>query len=252
MAAWLSKMLQNFSGDSEVISVREVLAAVHRSRQPVELRATGPGGVVTIMSATIEQVRKDDLVITQPSVGGFTRQLTTDERLTLRVFERQRGHLEGSVSCLGRIKVPSGSQTMLYGYSLSLPEQLEPSQRRDEIRHIAARPAMPEAELFTFTGHATAVRGSVMELSASGMKLTSRNAKGRVGIGQRAYLKVQLPQPVGLITELVRITTVNEGGEADELIVGVVFDEKIEQLAELNLSGGAAGGPASAPRRKRA
>src|SRR6185369_160752 len=155
MAAWLSKVLQNLSGDAEHMSVRDILLAVQRSRQPIELRSTGPGGSQTIMSATIEQVREHDIVISQPSVGGFTRQLTTDERLSLRLFERQRGHLEGQVGCLGRIKVPSGSQTMLYGYTLSLPSQLTPSERREEIRQIARPAVETEAELFTFTGHST-------------------------------------------------------------------------------------------------
>ncbi len=218
---------------------RSLIAAQHDGArlelEPLAAAAAPP----TAMLATVEHVRQADMIISQPATGGRTRVLTTGETLHMRFFGPEGG-LGGNTTCLGRIKIaPARSQDSendegggaFYGYRLTLPETLVPEPRRTERRHAIDRALDVEVELRCFD-HLGPVRGVVKDISKHGLKIRSYNAKGKLAVGQRVYLKVELPPPIGLLTEMVVVDRISPGANKHQLIVSVLFPRPIEALTK--------------------
>ena len=235
-------MKEALAGESERrADIRRILSDAHRSHATIELELLGAGR--RDVTATIEMVREDDLIICHPIAGGATYPLTTEEEMRLCLFDRQLGRVCGLTKSLGRAKIALGaspgrsgstppSQRWLYGYRLTIPQQLVGEDRRRELRAEVEFTLAPEAELFTFGDQPTPVRGVVHDVSTGGMKIRTRNARGRLAVGQRAYLKVSLPEPIGSVTELVRIAHIAPGNSPEQHLIGVAFDEKLEHLGD--------------------
>ncbi len=119
------------------------------------------------MVARIEQVRADDFIISQPSIGVFRHPLATGEQLRLS-FVGQTGRVSGLSRSLGRIKITSGGTGMLYSYRLALPETLRENDERRFERMTIGFDLAPEARLYSHDG-AQAARGIVQDLSRGGM-----------------------------------------------------------------------------------
>ena len=239
MSDWLSKVKNALAGDGAAKSdARAHLLVAHRDRAILELESLNQEGIdIPVMSATIEQIREKDLMISQPSVGGINRVLATGERLRLS-FVGLNGRLRGESTVLGRIKVPAGGASeensggrMLYGYRLALPASLEIVTERTDTRALIGRDLAVEVELHTFEQQAP-IRGFVKDISKGGLKIRSSNAKGKLSEGQRLYLKVELPPPVGLLTEMVRITHLEPTGKGEQLMIGLAFGRRIEVLTK--------------------
>ena len=198
MGAWLSRVRQALSGRTTARgAVRRALISAQRSRARVELQPVWHRGeLAKVIEATIEQVRANDLVISQPTIDGFRHPLAMREQLRMS-FLTDDGLMTGRTEAKGRIKVPSGGEQMILGYRLTIPRSLEIDSRREHERVLVIPGLILEAELHTFSQHQP-IHGVVLDISEGGMKIRCRNAKGKLGNGQRVYLKVELPDPIGL------------------------------------------------------
>jgi hypothetical protein len=217
--------------DGSSVAVRRALLAAQHARTPVELQVVPRGEEVRpILSCTIEQLREGDLVIGQPLIGGLNHPLAIGEELTL-AFLSTRGRLRGRTRSLGRIRIPSGGARMLSGYRLAIPDELHSVERREHHRVRLGIDLAPEAELFTRFDRGPVV-GVVEDLSIGGVKIRSRNARGKVAAGRRAYVKMKLPPPINEIGQMVSITRVEPGNDREVLLISLLFERQLPQLAE--------------------
>ena len=240
MGQWLSRLLGALYGDPTGRDrVRRSLIAAQRDGARLELEPLAAAAEPpTAMLATVERVRQTDMIISQPATGGRNRVLSTGETLHLRFFGPEGG-FAGNTTCLGRIKIhPARSDAendeggrAFYGYRLTIPETLVPEARRTERRHTVDRALDVEVELRCFDQFGP-VRGVVKDINSRGLEIRSYNAKGKLAQGQRVYLKVELPPPVGLLTELVEVDRLSPGANKHQLIVGILFVRPIKALAE--------------------
>lgn len=231
---WLVRMKEALAGSSVPDEMRQALEAAQRSRARVDLEPlNGRPDAKLILASTIEQVRRDDLLVAQPTIGGRTYPLTTGEKLRI-AFAVDGTRLSGVTTCHGRCKTRSGAGGLFYGYRLSIPEDtLLMTERRLAYRAPVPAEIAPEAELHVLhNGAAVTVHGIVEDVSIGGMKLRSRNASGKVAPGMRVFLKVQLPEPVGLITEMIHIAHIREGTQDDEFIIGLRFESEVSEITE--------------------
>lgn len=232
MGAWLSRVRQALSGRTTARgAVRRALISAQRSRARVELQPVWHRGeLAKVIEATIEQVRANDLVISQPTIDGFRHPLAMREQLRMS-FLTDDGLMTGRTEAKGRIKVPSGGEQMILGYRLTIPRSLEIDSRREHERVLVIPGLILEAELHTFSQHQP-IHGVVLDISEGGMKIRCRNAKGKLGNGQRVYLKVELPDPIGLLTEMVRIIHVSPDERMDRHLIGIAFRHRIGGLGQ--------------------
>ncbi|MHC4447972.1 MAG: PilZ domain-containing protein, partial [Planctomycetota bacterium] len=238
---WLSRFWGALCGEPTGRDrVRRSLVAAQRDGARLELEPLAAAAEPpTAMLATIQRVRQTDMIISQPTTGGRNRILTTGETLHLRFFGPEGG-LGGNTTCRGRIKIPparcedgendDGGRTF-YGYCLTLPESLVPESRRTERRHAVDRALDVEVELRCFDQFGP-VRGIVKDISSRGLEIRSYNAKDKLAEGQRVYLKVELPPPIGLLTEMVIVDRLSPGANKHQLIVGLLFPRPIKALTE--------------------
>lgn len=250
MGAFLSKLKRAFTGEpSDSEAVQYILLAAHRERAKLKIELLDHlGDQPRIMSATILKVRKNDFVISQPMIDGRKHAMVKGESLRLSLL-CTAGHLTGQSKARGRIRVaakddppPATGQAppesvggdgsrgrgIVYGYRLSLPKFFE-SESRSEERIPISQDLDIEAELHS-PSHHEPVRGVVKNISRGGLRIRSHNAKGKLSKGQRVYLKVELPAPIGLITEMVRVAHLAPADDDVHLMVGVAFSRRIEAL----------------------
>jgi hypothetical protein len=237
MGAWLSKVFNALSLADTQESVRAALRTAQRERAKVALEVTSATRP-SVMTTLIEQVRDDDVIVSQPSVGGHTYPLAFGEQLGLSFTLAAVRH-SGSSRCLGRIKIPSGSaeggdaQHMLFGYRLSLPDSLQldghaaqPGPQRSLDRPIEAHLYAPGAQ----SGPALAI---LVDISMSGARLHAPLPPPWLSPGQSVFLKAMLPDPVGLIDEQVDVVTVEAATSPDQHVVAITFRRRINGLSDL-------------------
>lgn len=228
----LSKMMNAISGQPESDpAVRQALDAARqgRARLALEIRS---GGKPVVMVSTIEQIRDNDLVISQPSVGGMTHQLAFGEPLKLS-FAVGTTYQSGASRCLGRVKIPSGhAGGTLFAYSIAMPERLDTEDRRNAPRVRMGPRREPEAQLYS-PALKGLVLGKIVDLSMTGALIRTQFPPGKIAAGQHLFLKTSLDEPVGLVDEEVTvIRVINEAGSG-HLAIGVQFNRRIEGLEEL-------------------
>lgn len=225
----LTKMMGALSGQSEArAAVRLTLEAALQSRTKivVEPRGAGHPGVMTAM---IEQVRDEDLVISQPSIGGMTHPMAFGETLKIS-FVLQAMYHAGETHCLGRVKIPSGpGGHPVFGYALALPAALETEDRRGAPRVRMNFQQLPEAQLYSpaLTGP---VLGFVSEISMTGASIRTPLAAGRIVPGQEVFLKASLGEPVGVLDEVVDVSRVQAEAGSEHQIIAISFRRRIEGL----------------------
>lgn len=233
MVAWFSRIRRTLAGEpTSGQEVRRALLAAQRAGNRLELEpATLATEDATPMVARIEQVRGDDFVISQPSIGVFTHPLATGEQLQLS-FVGQNGRVSGLSRSLGRIKIASGGIGMLYGYRLALPEALREKDERRFERMTIGFDLAPEARLYRLDG-AEAARGIVQDLSRGGMQIRCHKVSSRSAVGQRVRLDMLLPQPVGEVEAMATIVRLAAGPHSRQQIIGVEFEKEVQGLSEL-------------------
>lgn len=235
MAQWLNKMFGALAGQgSSPADVLRLLQSAQRSRVRVSLEVIGSSRPQNVFMTTfIEQVRDSDIVVSQPSIGGLTHPLAFNETLRLSFFA-QGLHHTGQTRCLGRVKVPSGGggRQMLFAYSLALPEQLTSEDRRSEPRVSLSFDVNPEAHLYGPDSEGP-VLGSIADVSMTGARIcTPMNGAG-IQPGQEIHLKAMLPEPVGLVDEIVHVARVESDSRTGQNTIGIAFARRIPGLAEL-------------------
>jgi c-di-GMP-binding flagellar brake protein YcgR len=235
MAAWLTKIMGALAGQSETKSTaRQALDSAQRDRIKIALEVISPGSNhSTVYSTTIEQVRDEDLVINQPSVGGLTHPLAFGETLRMS-FILNSMHYSAETRCMGRVKIPSGSGSqLLFAYRLAMPETIRSEDRRASPRVSLGDDLAFEAQLYAPTCDGPML-ATVLDLSMGGARVRTPMALGKLEPGQEVYLKTMLPEPVGLLDELVQVERIeNEQRGVPGQIIGLSFKRRIEGLAEL-------------------
>lgn len=229
---WFHKLIEAFGGEgNDQAQVKRLLERAQHERVRVELIDSGgsPNNPLRL-STTIEQVRDNDIVVSRPTLGGRLRPLATGGELSLVIgLDGQR--LAALTRTQGRIRVKSGSGGMFYGYRLAMPESFKPEERRAAPRYEVRGDDAPDAELAVL-GLNSRVHGLVIDLSATGMSMRSPNARGRVKEGQRAYLTVKLPEPVGVLKETVNVVRIQEH-ESGAIELGLGFLRQIPEVNEM-------------------
>jgi c-di-GMP-binding flagellar brake protein YcgR len=235
MAAWLAKMMGALAGQSEVrSSAKQALQAAQRDRVKIALEIINSASPHTsVLNTTIEQVRDEDLVISQPSVGGLTHPLAFGEQVRISFINKSMYHIAES-RCLGRVKIPSGGGSqLLFAYRLAMPDTMRHEDRRNQPRVSLGDDMAFEAQLYAPACDGPLL-GTVLDISMGGARVRTPMAAGRIEAGQEIYLKTLLPEPVGLLDELVQVTRIeNESRASNGQIFGLTFKRRIEGLSEL-------------------
>jgi hypothetical protein len=232
VAGWLTK-LQDFleRADSMPVDVRETLEEARQLSLRVELEPVTPTTDEALtLRTTIEAVQDDAFVVTKPVAGGQVRPLARFEPHHIR-FVGSRGLVTGETHALGRYKMPNGGDGFLYGYRLVLPETLRLVEPRQPLRTIFGRDCVREAELHVLSHHGP-ILGLLEDLSPGGAKLLCRNAPGHLTGGTSALFKVELPEPLGAIQQMVRVVGVDPVPSRGAVRVRVAFERKNEAIRE--------------------
>jgi hypothetical protein len=230
---WISKLARALAGEDAKDEARELLRTAYADRVKLKLEPLKTSVEnATVMTATIEQVRDGDLVISQPVIGGVTRPLVTGEKLRLSLSLKSVGRLAGEVEVLGRHKIPSGGGAPLQGYRLSLPDELDDEDRRAAKRRAMASNLAREVELYRRDDDEP-IRGVVQNLSSSGMQIRTHDSHPQLRPGERVRLVVHLPPPVGGINRMVNIARLAGNRNPRHRVIGITFEREIPGLAEL-------------------
>jgi c-di-GMP-binding flagellar brake protein YcgR len=212
---------------------REFLRAAYADRVKLKLEPLKTSVKnATVMTATIEQVRDDDLVINQPVIGGVARPLVAGETLRISLSLKSVGRLVGEVEVLGRFKIPSGGSAPLRGYRLSLPNELSDDDRRTSKRKDMAVNLAREVELYRRDGD-DPIRGVVQNLSIGGMQIRTHDSQPNLRPGERVRLVVHLPPPVGGVNRMVTIARLAGKRTPRHRVIGIAFEREIPGLVQL-------------------
>lgn len=235
MAPWLERMFAALAGTPDAATeVRRHLGTALRQRARIDLELVGhhsarcPGHLVT----TIEQLREADMIIAQPTSGGLPFPLTTGEHLRLG-FINGLSTVSAEIHCLGRFRTRSGTGGPFYGYRLTMPGHLTVEPRKTFMPQEAGLALISEVELVPTDERSSIVRGIVHDMFPMGLKIRSRNAAGRLEIGQRVYVRGTFAPPVGELTEMAHVTGVSPGDADDQRVVSIEFDRRLESYESL-------------------
>ncbi len=231
MLDWVWRLSRAVAG--EPAASREVIRALKNARDrntdvvisvmsgdSSGFEATGRVTALERQGIRIRQVRPADATETIP--------LSTQVRLRLTTHY---GRLVGRCRVLSceTVRSPAGLPTL--EYVLSAPESLDAFDRRASSRGTLGGPVIIEGELRqTNDDVAEPVRGLIGALTPTSAVLKSRNASGRVAIGQRMLFKGLLPPPVHEIAEMAVVTRVDGGNGA--LSIHIEFESELRIIAE--------------------
>lgn len=231
MAAWISKVLSAISSavyDHEAVRQACLRAQHQRSKITLELASSQP----SVMAATIEQVADDHLAISQPTVGGHTHPLAFGEEIRLSFVDAGIQY-SGQTRCLGRTKVTGEAETAetVFAYKLDLPSDWTMRPQVSAQRPEAAFAGRIEAQLYAPQASAEATPITLTEITMSGARAASLLPPPWLAPALAVFLKAKLPEPVGLIDELVEVTQIEPGVEG--YAVALAFRKRIDGLADL-------------------
>ncbi len=235
MPAWLTSVKRALgAGPSAQDTARLLLKEAYRARTTLDLEPLNQTGFhKLVLAATIEQVRDDHLVISQPLIGALNHPLATGEELLMSFGVDSVGGVSGKTQALGRVQIPSGGARLLYGYRLAMPAVLRAHERRRHRRVTFGSGPPPSAALYPHPKD-TPLRGTVLDISIRGMLIrVLHEPECELALQQRIHLSVQLPPPVGVIDEDVTVVRVAPSANRTNNYVGVAFDGEVEGLTEL-------------------
>ncbi len=201
-------------------------AGVRIELEPVKSLSNRPPMIVV----SIEDVDENKLIVSQPSPDA-KRNLIRGKRYLLGFYD-QHDRIVGHTICRGRIKQTLEGNRILYGYRFSIPESLAQEERRQNPRRKYTLGDEPEVQLTSFE-HRSPIFGRVLDLSKGGMRINCTNGMNKLRVGQDVYLKMQLPPPVGLLTEMVRVIDLSPGEKNHDLTISVSFQAPVNALVEL-------------------
>lgn len=235
MPAWLTSVKRALGTEpSAQARARLLLKEAYRARTTLELEPLNQSrSHKLVLAATIEQVRDDDLVISQPLMGALNHPLVTGEELFMSFGVGSVGAVSGKTQALGRVQIPSGGARFLYGYRLAMPAALRADERRRHRRVTFGSGPPPAAALYPRPQTAP-LRGTVLDISIGGMLIqVLHEPECELALQQRVHLSVQLPPPVGVIDEDVTVVRIAPNASRINNYVGVAFEGEVEGLADL-------------------
>lgn len=204
--------------------------ALRRSRR-LELETIPLGNAQPdVLVTSLEQVRDHDLVISKPMIGARTRPLVTNEPLRLILTDAKARFL-GTTRCLGRIKIPTGGEGMLYGYRLAMPKSMDSAERRQHARVSVEFDLAPKAELL-LPCKGIVLRGTMLDISASGARLNCTSALDLIAMGDEALVKAELPNPIDELSEFVTVQRLERCNRTEHCIVCVSFSAPIARVEQ--------------------
>ncbi len=245
MGDWLAKVLNKVGGGHARAVVREALQTALRNRCKVYIESADQGIVALTQ---VQQILDDEIVIAVPSIGGMTYPLAFGESLKVS-FVEQRTNLTGDSRCLGRVKVPAGDGKTLFAYRISLPDALQVEERRTDGRVDLPIDIAPEAHIYGGRLHAPVV-GRITNISMSGARITINGPLRGLANEHEVYLKFMMPEPMGLVDEVVAVQRIETDPRTGQHEVGVSFHRRLERLAMLMR--GTPTAPGASPQRKTA
>ena len=254
MATWWSKWLHALPALMHPKhAVRQALHAAQRDRVKVSLEMPN-GTEAAHLITVIEQIRNEDVVIAQPSIGGQIFPLAFGEKIRMS-FTINDVHYAGETRCLGRIKVRAGGapraaaiESMIFAYRLTLPDSLTKQEHRASPR-VKLFESPIEAQLYSPVEGSGMMIGRLLDLNMTGAKVGTLIRASWLAPGKSAFLKIMLPEPVGLLDELVDVARLEEAEPGQEQVIGIKFRRRIEGLEEFIRANQAT---ISEPRRKSA
>ncbi|MEE8154505.1 MAG: PilZ domain-containing protein [Phycisphaerales bacterium] len=235
MPAWLTSVKRALgAGPNAQERVYLLLKEAYRARTTLELEPLNQAGFhKLVLAATIEQVRDDDLIISQPLIGALNHPLATGEELLISFGVDSVGGVSGKTQALGRVQIPSGGAQLLFGYRLAMPAVLRADERRRHRRVTFGSGPAPAAALYPRSKD-TPLRGIVLDISVGGMLIRIlHKPESELALQQRVHLSVQLPPPVGVVDEDVTVVRIAPSANRTNNYVGVAFDGEVEGLADL-------------------
>jgi c-di-GMP-binding flagellar brake protein YcgR len=238
VGTWLSKVKSTLSGEAEVTAhVRRELQAMQRSRSRLVLEIVSPATTQREALATVvEQVRDQDIIISQPSAGAHTLPLAAGERVMLH-FPVSGGVNAGEARVLGRIKLPSGGKRMFFGYRLTIPTRFQTIERRLHPRYMFDKAIAPHVRLVPTTNDssepAPALSGVLVDISLGGAQVKIEGDAPAVKLGTKLVVSAELPKPVGAIEHPVTVMRTEHDSIANMTRVGLQFDVAVPNLPQL-------------------
>lgn len=188
----------------------------------------------TLIVLGIEAVDEDGFLVTRPKADS-ARQLVKGQTYRLGYYEGG-GRQVGETICLGRAQYLDERKRVVYTYRFSIPDSLETEPERLKSTRGKRLDEELEVELSSFK-HRSPIYGMMVQLGRHSAKIRCHNALHKLQVGQDVYLKMELPPPVGLVTEMMRITDLLPTPSGKELQVAVTFHTRLKGLEELLESG---------------
>jgi hypothetical protein len=239
MGTWLSKMLNTLVVQSATQQeARQTLLAAQAVGVQLSLELTDHARA-NILLTTIQQVRDEDFIINQATIGGAAHPLTFGEAVKIGFVLDSRYH-SGETRCLGRIKIrmaqpahPGASDSVMYGYRLAIPNSIRAEDRRTEPRAQLGFDQPIEAHLYAPAAAHGAILGHLLDISMLGARVLATPMRPPLEPGGFLYLKVMLPEPGGLLDEMVNVARVDNDPRGGACTITVRFQRRIESLERL-------------------
>lgn len=214
--------------------VHRLLVEAYRTSTKIELEPLSQSSLhKLVLIATIEDVRENEIIISQPLVGSLNHPLATGEHFRFLINSKSLGHLSGKTESLGRIEIESSEARMIYGYRMSLPASLRvaTSQKKLRVRFGSGPP--PSVALY-LRRKCIPLRGTVQDITPTGMLIqVLHKGEQELELGQKVHLSVHLPEPVGSVGVEVTIIRLAPSSNKVNNYIGVSFAREIEGLETL-------------------
>jgi len=227
--------------DKERQAMAAVLTQIAAAGDPIGLEADAakPDDEPFEMTTHVRQVRpeQEDVIIAQPHAGSRLQPLITNQKVRL-IITQDDGLKRMNTTVLGRVRLSTPGGGTVYAYRVALPARMFAHERRRRVRPEVVLPDSCIEVTMKVLGRDAPIHGVLVDLTAGGCQVRSTNARDRIEPGQDVLLKMELPEPVGDVTEHVRVARVMPVGEDGHMtVVGVRFRKVIEGLRELLASG---------------
>lgn len=232
MAAWLRRLKEAIStGSDERSETRDLLLLAQRHRARVELIERTGNADNAAMACTIEQVNDQDFCVSQPTVGGFSRQLVGRVPLTIS-FSVNGARFSGETRSLARARMRSGGDRPLFGYRLAMPQRLaQQGDRRSLVRVVVGYDLAPRAEIHFLADDMHCLNGRVHELSEGGVLITTTQSVVPLEIGHHVACELALPEPIGVMTIGAEVRHLNQ--RPNGTAIGLMFLGEVPGMREL-------------------
>ena len=226
MAMWLKQLVRGGRGMPPAPTGAVLRILRQAVRTDIQMIRWKDDGTSETLETTLMSVERSGVVLSRPEAS----LIRPGEPLEI-VVQGGGGRFRGRVRCLGMGQFPSGGLRPLPTLRLSLPSRLEGGERRQSHRVSVGFDLAPTAGLRDPESGRT-WQADILDISAEGMQLRSREAEPGILAGDLLWLDADLPQPAGLLDQAVRVMNVRREGQGDRHMLGVVLLESAPELSE--------------------